>query len=250
MAEMNPTKSYRFKIYDNGNWLKKESEICIEKTFNIFVNIRKIASLLCMPLDLKELAVGFLITEGIINDINIIKSIEIKGINIIVYSDKFNAKIDYWMEIRSSGCIGVKKSWENLIKPFDIKINIDPEVIFKAQQILQESGKIWKKTGGTHIAGIFSLKNGKLLEYSEDVGRHNAIDKVVGKIYLKKIDPSSCFLVTTGRQSVGMVGKVARAGIPMIVSNTAPLSQGIDLARKLNMKLICFSREPIFNLYC
>ncbi|MHA1269007.1 MAG: formate dehydrogenase accessory sulfurtransferase FdhD [Candidatus Helarchaeota archaeon] len=250
MHEVNPIKNYHFKVYNNGIWTEKIASICIEKTYNIFINIRKIVSLLCLPNDLKELAVGFLITEGIIKDVDIIKKIEIKGINIIAFTDELKDEdlINLWMETRSSGCVGIQKSWEDLVEPIKSDIKINPEIFFSSQKKLYELGKIWKNTGGTHIAGIFSSQ-GKLLAFAEDIGRHNAIDKVIGKIYLKKIDPSSCFLITTGRQSVGMVGKVARAKIPMIISNTAPLSQGIDLARKLNIKLICFSREPIFNLY-
>lgn len=251
MDELKVVKSYNFKSYASGEWLEKIGRVSVEQTFNIFINIRKIASLLCSPIDLKELAAGFLISEGIMDSLELIKKIEVKGTNIIASSDTFQPDIEYWMEVRSSGCIGVQKSWEDLIQPIQSNIEINPEIIFKAQKILRDKNIIWKETGGTHAAGIFSSL-GKLLAFSEDIGRHNAIDKVIGKIYLEKIekiDPSSVFLVTTGRQSVGMVAKVARAKIPIIVSNTAPLDQGIDLARKLKMKLICFSREPKLNLY-
>lgn len=248
MDELQAVKSYNFKLYNDGEWVEKIGKVSIEKTINIFINIRKIASLLCSPLDLKELAAGFLISEGIIDSLDLIKKIEVKGTNIIVSSDIFQPDIEYWMEVRSSGCVGVQKSWEDLIQPIETNIEINPEIIFKAQKLLRDKNVIWKETGGTHAAGIFSTL-GKLLAFSEDIGRHNAIDKVIGKIYLENIDPSSVFLVTTGRQSVGMVAKVARAKIPIIVSNTAPLDQGIDLARKLKMKLICFSREPNLNLY-
>jgi FdhD protein len=248
MDELQAVKSYNFKSYNDGEWVEKIGKVSIEKTFNIFINIRKIASLLCSPLDLRELAAGFLISEGIIDSLDLIKKIEVKGTNIIASSDTFQPDIEYWMEVRSSGCVGIQKSWENLIKPIQSNIEINPEIIFKSQKLLRDKNVIWRETGGTHAAGIFSA-SGKLLAFSEDIGRHNAIDKVIGKLYLKKIDPSSVFLATTGRQSVGMVAKVARAKIPIIVSNTAPLDQGIDLARKLKMKLICFSREPKLNLY-
>ncbi|MHA1249381.1 MAG: formate dehydrogenase accessory sulfurtransferase FdhD, partial [Candidatus Helarchaeota archaeon] len=92
-------------------------------------------------------------------------------------------------------------------------INIDQNlinIIFKSQKKLQDLAEIWRKTGGTHQAAVFKL-SGDLVAFAEDCGRHNAMDKVIGKTYLQKINPNKCFLITTGRLSFGMVSKVIRA---------------------------------------
>jgi len=107
--------------------------------------------------------------------------------------------------------------------------------------------KVFKTTGGTHSAAIF--ENGKLIAFAEDVGRHNAVDKVIGMAALGKTDFSKSVLVSSGRQPANMVLKAARVGIPIIASIAAPIYSGIEAARKTGVTLICFVRGQRINVY-
>jgi FdhD protein len=82
-----------------------------------------------------------------------------------------------------------------------------------------------------------------------DVGRHNAFDKVVGKAYLDSIDVSRHFLLSTGRQSAGMVMKAARAGVPLVATKTAPLSTGVEAAEKAGVCLVCFVSHDKLSVF-
>jgi FdhD protein len=113
---------------------------------------------------------------------------------------------------------------------------------------INERAPLWKVTGGTHCAVILD-ECGNVKSVIEDMGRHNAVDKAVGKALLDNVDLSRCFMVCTGRLPAGMVAKAYRAGISIFASNTAPFSTGICLARRVNMTLAGFVRPPRAMIY-
>ena len=98
------------------------------------------------------------------------------------------------------------------------------------------------------MSGLFQ-EDGTLLSYAEDVGRHNTIDKIIGEAAIHEIPISSCFVVTSGRLSSAMIAKLVRAGIPIVVSISAPTEQGLEIAEKAHMTVVGFSRDPFFNIY-
>ncbi|NHI94243.1 MAG: formate dehydrogenase accessory sulfurtransferase FdhD [Candidatus Lokiarchaeota archaeon] len=232
----------------NGVSKKENVNIISEYTLNINLNNKSITSLICLPKNLEELTIGYLISEGIIKNLNEITHIEKRLPNFFIQTEKKMDNLDQYLELRSSGCIGIKQTWNQQIKTVESSIKIDIKTIFTVQKIVNEKCVLWKISGGTHSAAAFK-ESGELIAFFEDVGRHNAVDKIIGHLYLKEIDPTNCLLVTTGRQSAGMVLKAIRAGFPIIISNTAPIVQGVELARKYNVTLICFAREPTFSIY-
>ena len=99
------------------------------------------------------------------------------------------------------------------------------------------------------MSGLFD-SNGKLLFYSEDVGRHNTLDKIIGEAVIDGVvNLSNCFVVTSGRLSSAMISKLIRAEVPIIVSISAPTAQGLEIAEKSHMTVVGFSRRPFFNVY-
>jgi FdhD protein len=115
-------------------------------------------------------------------------------------------------------------------------------------QRINEYAPLWKVTGGTHCSIILDGQ-GRVISAIEDIGRHNSVDKAVGKALIDGTDLSRCFMVITGRLAAGMVAKAYRAGITILASNTAPFSTGICLARQVNMTLAGFTRPPRVTLY-
>jgi FdhD protein len=113
---------------------------------------------------------------------------------------------------------------------------------------MDEKAVFFKKTGGLHNSGIFKA-DGTMIAFSEDVGRHNTVDKVIGEGLLSKTHFTQCFLIITGRVPGDMIYKAAKAGIPIVASVTAVLNSGIFSAQKANITLIGFAREKRLNIY-
>lgn len=243
------TAPYRAISIDRDGARGIEADVCVEESVNLLLNGIRVASLTITPAELEAFAYGYLVCEGLIKSIGEVKGLEIKWPNINVTVPRFDGDdVGLWMEIRSSGCVGVKSTWNDLEEPLKSNVSVDKDMIFHCLGFINELASTWKKTGGTHCTIIFDAAGG-IVSYAEDIGRHNSMDKAVGKALLEGRDISSCIMVCTGRMAGGMVAKAYRAGVPVLVSNTAPFTTGIDLARKLNMTLICFARAPRMLIY-
>ena len=126
---------------------------------------------------------------------------------------------------------------------------VTPSTIAQLPERLRRSQRAFDETGGLHAAGVFST-DGVLLDIAEDVGRHNAVDKVIGRAVLHRQVPlSSALLCVSGRTSFEIVQKAAVAGIPVVAAVSAPSSLAIDLAERAGITLIGFIRGDAFNLY-
>ena len=243
------TSKYRVVRVENKEASEAEVEVCVEDSVNLQVNGIRVASLTITPADLEPFALGYIVCEGLVRTPEEVLSIDVEYPNINVTVDAFTGDdADLWMEIRSSGCVGVRAAWADIDEPIKSDINVNVDVIFKGLGQVNELARLWKSTGGTHCSIIYDSE-GRLVSYAEDIGRHNSIDKAVGKAFMKGRKLNDCFLVCTGRMPAGMVAKAYRAGIPIVVSNTAPFTTGIDLARRLDMTLICFARYPKMSIY-
>jgi FdhD protein len=225
------------------------ADVCVEDSANLLINGMRVASLTITPAELEAFAYGYLICEGLINSVDDVSGLEIQWPDVNATVPSFGGDDqELWMEIRSSGCVGVKASWESLDEPLSSKLTVSKDTIFYSLGFINELACNWKKTGGMHCTIIFDGSGG-IVSYAEDIGRHNSMDKAVGKALMQGRDLSECFMVCTGRMAGGMVAKSYRAGMPILISNTAPFSTGIDLARQLNMTLVCFARPPRMLVY-
>jgi FdhD protein len=152
-----------------------------------------------------------------------------------------------------SGVCGPEESmigvWQACdLPPVESEMKLKPEIIRKAIQGLNHQMTLFRQTGGTHGAGLAD-ENGSLLYLSEDVGRHNAIDRVIGKALIQNHALSSSFLVSSGRLTADLVLKVAVARIPLIASISAAISSGVELADAAGITLIGFVRGSRMNVY-
>jgi FdhD protein len=229
------TKNYPARELTNDVSQEKNYAVAVEDTIELFVNKIPIAAILATPEMLKELALGYIICEGVVRGKEDIKNYRIKGktIHIEIEPDEH---LELWRELRSSGCVGVR--WDENEEVLVTSNMLFSKDAIKKSLVFLES-EIYKKTHGTHAACLVNTK-GECVIKAIDVGRHNAFDKIVGKAYLEGLDLSRHFLLSTGRQSAGMVMKAARANIPLVATKTAPLSTGIDAAIKTGVCLVCF----------
>ncbi|MBY8986636.1 MAG: formate dehydrogenase accessory sulfurtransferase FdhD, partial [Candidatus Lokiarchaeota archaeon] len=146
----------------------------------------------------------------------------------------------------------IEKSLDNANKTEILKtkdsIRINSKIIFSAIKKMQISTPIYRETGGCHGAAIFDF-DGNLLSVKEDVGRHNAIDKAIGELLLKKHSFENVFLTSTGRLTADSVLKAVRAKIPIVASFSAAVESGIRLAFAYGITLIGFARGSRMNIY-
>jgi FdhD protein len=222
-----------------------ELDVVSEESIKLVLDRRHLVTLLALPRELRELAAGFLVCEGVLKGIGDIRSIHVQEDTVFCESTMDKSELELWTEVRSSGCIGIKSSWEG-IESISSSVRIEKEVLLNAIELIKEKGKIWRRTGGTH-SSLICTREGDIVSFCEDVSRACSVDKAAGAALLSGRDLSNCALVTTGRLSGGMVAKAARAGIPVVVSKAAPLSTGVELSKRIGMTLVAFVRKP--NLY-
>jgi FdhD protein len=214
----------------------RQEDVCIEKVFHIKLNDKPIASLVASPSMLAELGAGFVISEGLCEEIHDVRVAE----NVIqVYAPHGRESGDYITE--SSGGVSTRKAHSKI----QSWLTIDSAVVFSV--IKEIASELWEKTGGAHCSVLFS--HNKLIAKCSDVGRHNTVDKVIGFAVLNKVDLSSCVLGCTGRQPAGMVAKAINAGIPIIISKAATTDEGIALADSAGLTLICRVKGDRFCVY-
>lgn len=238
------TKNYTAIELNGTTVLEKNYTVAVEGTIELFVNKTPIASILATPEMLKELAIGYLICEGLVKNADNITDLKIDEKRIYIGVEE-TEHLELWRELRSSGCVGVK--WEE-----NESIAVSSSTGFSVDAICKSLGflesEIYRKTHGTHAACLMNTK-GECITKSVDVGRHNAFDKVVGYAYLNGIDVSEHFIFSSGRQSAGMVLKAARAGIPLVATKTAPLNSGIDAAQRTGVCLVCFVSNDKISVF-
>ncbi|MCL7415869.1 MAG: formate dehydrogenase accessory sulfurtransferase FdhD [ANME-2 cluster archaeon] len=230
-------KQYDTVIIDKKGQKKSHFTVAVEETFELYVNNALVASILASPAQLEQLAVGYLVCEGIVSIPSDIKDVSIDDHNRISTTITGNDDFDLWFEIRSSGCIGVK--WEN---NEDVKVesgmHFSSDVIRNSLHHIES--EIYQHTRGTHAACLID-KDGRCIARAVDVGRHNAVDKAIGQALMDGVLLGEYYILSTGRQPGGMVLKAARAGIPMVVTKTAPLNSGIEVARRTGICLVGFA---------
>ncbi|MCK4938199.1 MAG: formate dehydrogenase accessory sulfurtransferase FdhD [Methanosarcinales archaeon] len=230
-------QQYNTVVIDKNGQQQSSFTAAIEETFDLYVNNARIASILASPAQLEQLAVGYLVCEGIVRAPSDITGVNIDNQNRIFSTIIGNADFDLWFEIRSSGCIGV--NWEhNEVLEVESGMHFSPEVIRSSLHHIESD--IHRSTRGTHAACLID-RDGGCVARAVDVGRHNAIDKAIGQALMDGVMPGEHFILSTGRQPGGMVLKAARAGIPMVVTKTAPLNSGIEAARRTGICLVGFA---------
>ncbi len=208
------------RIHSDGRAEDTEVLLAKEVPVKLFLDGKLFTTLFSSPFELKELAVGHLITEGALS-YGQIAGLEVEGDEIHILTQK-----------ESQPPRG-KAVGEQIFVESDAVF--DPEALFAGIGYIESD--TYKLTRGTHLAALID-KKGKLAAQIVDVGRHNAVDKVVGTAFLKGLDLSQHYMLSTGRQPAYMVTKAARAGIPLVATKAMPFDSGVEAAKKANVCLI------------
>jgi FdhD protein len=228
-----------------------------EKPLHLFLNTIYWATILCSPSNLKEMAVGHLLSEGILKSTAEIEEVNLKETEGSCYVKlKAEVNVDERLSLSrlhqrvvTSAC-GDQSTYQYKRKPAKVTSNlkVKAEVVFNSVNQLNFKAEVFRQTGGVHAAAIYTA-DGSMVALAEDVGRHNAVDKVIGMAALKQTLFGECFLTSTGRLSGDIVFKASKVGLPIVASLGAALDSGVAMAEAANLTLAGFVRGKRMNIY-
>ena len=239
------TRNINAISYKNGENIQKSEEIVYDEATNLKINNNHTYNFSSINNSLEDFATGYMIGEGIIENLEEIKKIKINGMNIDVEIDNYNEKKDL---VLPSDSAGGWRSKINSISPIKSDLKVEKDELLLNIEKLRKNAEIWQKTGGTHVAAFVNNDKNQFI-VREDVSRHVAVDKVIGAAIRKKLDFSNSYIIYSGRMPADMVIKIVRSGIPLLASNAAPSFSGYSVAEKGNVTLVGFIREDRFNVY-
>lgn len=235
---------------------RSETELAVVKEFlfTIFLNGQELATLLCSPGNLQYLAIGFLASEGLIKSRDEIKKIEVDDwLGTAHIEIEKGDKIDdsfFTKRLITSGCGGGATFYSVAdadTPKVESAVKISPDEVFALASKFQHRSQLYLATHGVHSAALADRKD--ILIFSEDIGRHNAIDKIFGQCLWEDIPTNDRIIISSGRISSEILRKVSKRGIPIIISLSVPTSLGLKTADKLGITLIGSVRGKKMNTY-
>lgn len=243
------SKRVRLHRYSGGRFEPMDIPVVQERSLSLYVNGQELVTLLCTPSKLEALVVGFLSFEGIIYGLEDIQSLTIldeEGYADVRLTSDF---VPPRRRVHTSGCGGgITFSLETHgSAALEDNSSVDPTSLFPLIRELYLEAHSYRESRGIHAAAL--AEDGKLLIVTEDVGRHNAIDKVCGEAMLRGIPTIGKILLATGRISSEMLRKAAHMGTPIVVSRTSATTLSVELAKRLGLTLIGYVRGDSFYVY-
>jgi len=252
---MTVIETLRVKRFKENSSEEVEVSLIKEVPLTISLNNKEVVTLLCLGDHMRELALGFLGSEGFIEKFSDIKSVKMdeeKGsAEIETVSD--NPLITQLFERRTitSGC-GKGSTFYNVMDAFKCKriesdIKIQAAYLMGLMKRLHENSELYRDTHGVHNAALADLSG--ILVFREDIGRHNAVDKINGYSLLNNITLSDKILVTTGRVSSEILIKAGKMGIPIILSRSVPTALAVSIAEEIGITIAGFARGGSVSVY-
>lgn len=238
-----------------GERVERSEWVIRERPFTIYLNERELVTLLCAGHHLDELGAGFLYGEGFVDVPADIESMEVDEkagtVKVTVRSDLAVADRLWLKRTITSGCgkgsIFYYSLDALLSKPNKSRFRISATQIVNRVEELNHLSETYRRTHGVHNVILADAE--KVVIFRDDIGRHNAVDMIVGYVFLRGIPLSDKLIVTTGRLTSEILIKAAKVGIPCIVSRNTATSLAVELAKALNITLIGYARGGKFTVY-
>ncbi|MCB0116683.1 MAG: formate dehydrogenase accessory sulfurtransferase FdhD [Caldilineaceae bacterium] len=232
------------------DWSPVDGAVIEETAVCLFVNGREMVTLMASPIEVEALALGFLYTEGFIHSMDDVAALELS---------RQGACVDVWLHsddmpqprrvIRTSGCSG-GVTFDDLTaarEPTPVRATLTAQQVIDRYFDLRSIEQLYPLARGVHGSALCTADD--LLLWTEDVGRHNTLDKLAGKALQQHIPTGDRAIVTTGRISSEMLGKAAKLGVSVIASRTSPTHRSVALAHAWNITIIGYIRRDSFRLY-
>ncbi|WP_227767185.1 formate dehydrogenase accessory sulfurtransferase FdhD [Zhaonella formicivorans] len=241
------TKIIRMK----GDHRQEEEDVLIsEQPLTIYLNDKEIVTLLCTPQHLEELAVGFLISEGLLAGEAQVSIDREKGLAFVTGTENKLMGQTFLKRFITTGC-GKGTSFYHFgdirNKKIGSEVKIPARNLLELMKEMQQHSELYRMTGCVHSAALCTPE--MPLVFREDIGRHNAVDKIVGRCRLDGVDIADKLLLTSGRLSSEIVLKVAKIGVPVLASRSAPSDLAVYYAKELGLTLVGFVRGMRMNVY-
>lgn len=260
------------KVRSDGSRKKEQDIIPGEILLHLFLNGKKISVISCSPGNLIELASGYVLSNGYIDDPNKINLIRLCQENEMaenfnkdsgIVAENVIAKIKTrevpekdmvqsgsgGIKYISSGCGSLDDNaiaiWPSSIRS---SMEVDSDIVLELNRKNLSKQKYKNAFGGLHSASLFD-RSGHMIMVMEDIGRHNCLDKIFGHIFIRELDPSNKIIFTSGRVSLDLIFKVSRVSIPVVVTNSSVTYSAAMLADKIGLTIIGYARGNRFNIY-
>ena len=222
--------------FNGGERSVEVDQVVDEVRYGLELNGRWVCALTCSPWNIAELAVGRLLSSGHLRGHKVL-SIEV---------DEGRRVISVHAECGDRG-LSLASIADDSRVPSPAVLSLEPVEVSSLAMQLEAASELFHRTGGVHGAAL--ARDGKLLAYFVDMGRHNAADKLVGWCHLSGVDASDCVMVFSGRLPLEIMEKVVAIGCPAVIACGAPTNQSLDLAEELGITVVGFAKGSRFNVY-
>jgi FdhD protein len=225
------------------------AEVVREQPLTVHVNGEKFLTLLCSPMMLDALVVGYLWMEKVIERLDEVARLEISPVDGLAEVTLTHPVTLPTERILTSGCGGgiTFRIDHRLFPRLESSLRVRPAALARGMKELFQAAACYQRSRGIHGAALWDGE--RLLAVAEDVGRHNAVDKIKGQALLQGIPTADRILLSTGRISSEMLLKAARMGVPLVASRTSPTEMAVALAEQLNVTVCGYVRPDGLNLY-
>ena len=228
----NCTEKIRILRFENDSLIEMEDQVLREKSYTLYLNGKQSIKFNCTAKEIRELAVGYLFCEAHINSPADLKSLEIHHTKCLIEA-----------EIKS-----ISQKTKMPLSQSTPPVNLEYNAIISALSKFQEMSKLFQDTGGVHSAALLDQKY-DFRYFAEDMGRYNALEKVIGKAFLDNFKLSEAILMVSSRMPLELIQKAYSAGLRIIVSISAPTLESIGFARENNIILAGMFRGKRINIY-
>jgi FdhD protein len=254
--------SYETMIFKNGTFKTRTEELVLEEPLSMRIEGEPYAVVMRTPGDEINHAAGFFLSEGLVNhrdDFSTIGYCTEEGVNVVTATLKPDQKRRVrdllkrrgFVSQTSCGICGKEllKDIFQIARPVARHLKISVTDVGLCFDKLADQQSLYKKTRGAHAAMILDAGLNPL-SFAEDVGRHNALDKAIGRVFMETRLHESSLAVMSSRISYELVQKTARAGLEMIVALSRPTTLAVELASRLNMSLACLGKDNAVMIFC
>jgi FdhD protein len=232
---------------------REAAPVAREFMLSIFLNGEELVTIMCSPENMKELTAGFLFSEGFIHFKEDIKKLDIDEwmgtAHVETTGDMAESRF-FSKRLLASGCGGSATFYDvsdAAALRVESGLTVPAGTVLHLANIFQHGSEIYRTTHGVHSAAL--CEDNKIIAFFEDIGRHNAVDKIFGHCLLNDLPTRDRIIVTSGRVSSEILQKVAKRGVPVVVSISAPTDLGVKIADKLGITLVGLVRSRKMNVY-
>jgi FdhD protein len=258
-----PIQEFPIRRYRQGQVTAFTDRVAVEEPLEIRLAGEPFQLLMRLPGLEKELAVGFLFTEGIIRNLADVTTLHFCGtatdpllppnvVDVILTPEAQARTGRRHLQVAYSSCsLCAKEAVAEIsrdLSPVSSDLRLAPPTLLALMARLADNQSVFKETGGTHAVAL-SSPDGQVFILAEDIGRHNAMDKVIGRALMERRDLTRMVALLSGRISFEMALKAVRAGIPILAAVSAPTSMALTLAQELGLTLAGFVRGDKMNVY-